>query len=178
MKIKALLLLLAAVLAGCNHIEAGDGMSRELAIAGFTVTVPADAVVSRTLRPHLEMDAGISPSPTWRSRRVHADSVVIRMPDRRGSLVFFDPDTESHAPKTPCMCAEVQPLVRGCPRNGLYNGIEATEMLSEGPRGHYHKIVHYGRCGLHAPAALVGRYDDASWTTRQIFDDILVSVRR
>ena len=39
-------------------------------------------------------------------------------------------------------------------------------------------VIGGGRTGLHTPADLVGRYDDASWTTRQIFDDILVSVRR
>jgi hypothetical protein len=103
---------------------------------------------------------------------------MFRVPEHRGVLVIYDPDTEGYNPDVhDCMVVWNRDIL-GCARQGWFNGIPATETLGQDGSGSFYRTVRYDACGNSEPAGLVAHYEDASWKTRRVFDEILTSVRK
>jgi hypothetical protein len=177
-------LLGLVTLGGCTttegDLEAVDemGADRDILYEGYRITIPAEAEIHRTLRAAHEHPGGISPTPTWRSTTVFPGAIVVRVPHRRGWLVLYDPDTESHSRQyLSDFDVEAREMILGSTRRGFINGIPSTETAGSHGSGVYFRTVRYDRTEFVTPAGLVGHYEDASHHTKQVFDRILESVR-
>ena len=165
----------ALLLTGCVTTPP---LTQEIQVAGYTVSIPSEVEVSRTLRPLQQPKGGIAPSSHGRDLAIYPGTVVLKVPHHRGTLVLFDPDSPAHYAPDQLVCALELGVYRTCLREGFYNGMHATETLGEDPNGHFYRTVHYERCGNEHPAGLVGHYEDASLKTKNIFDAVLRSVRK